>query len=175
MPNQLTLFDLVKEHIEPQPQPQPIDRYKVSTYHLKRVRTDDTTLAIHEPVKSPGDVAGSMRHIFKTDEMHKEHFFMVSLDTQNQIIAAAVVHIGTLNAAIVHPRDVFQHALLDNAANIVIGHNHPSGKTRPSDEDIKITERLVEAGNILGIHVLDHIILGEGRGNYLSMKEKGLM
>jgi DNA repair protein RadC len=110
------------------------------------------------------------------DEMsclQKEHFRTVILDTKNQIICIENISIGTLNASIVHPRDVFKAAIRNNGNSVILVHNHPSGDTSPSNEDINITKRLVEGGNLMGIKVLDHLIIGNG--NYLSMKEKNLM
>lgn len=110
------------------------------------------------------------------DEMSclfKEHFKTVILDTKNQIISIENISIGTLNASIVHPRDVFKAAIKNNGNAVILVHNHPSGDTTPSSEDINITKRLVEGGNLMGIKVLDHLIVGNG--TYLSMKEKNLM
>lgn len=110
------------------------------------------------------------------DEMsglYKEHFRTVILDTKNQIICIENISIGTLNASIVHPRDVFKAAIKNNGNSVILVHNHPSGDTTPSAEDINITKRLVEGGNLMGIKILDHLIVGNG--TYLSMKEKNLM
>lgn len=103
-----------------------------------------------------------------------ESFWIFTLDTKNHINGAFEVSRGTLNASIVHPRDVFQRAILQNANSIILMHNHPSGDPEPSREDINITKRLKEAGNLLGIRVLDHIIVGD-ENNYLSFKERNLI
>jgi DNA repair protein RadC len=105
------------------------------------------------------------------EEKDREHFIVVSLDTKNQPVSINICHIGSLNASIVHPREVMKSAILSNAASIIVGHNHPSGKTEPSREDIEVTKRLVEAGKIIGIEVLDHIIVGDE--TFTSLKEKG--
>ncbi|HEY8362708.1 MAG TPA: DNA repair protein RadC [Tissierellaceae bacterium] len=110
------------------------------------------------------------------DEMRylqKEHFRILLLDTKNQIIATEEISIGTLNASIVHPRDVFRAAIKRNANSIILLHNHPSGDPTPSNEDINITRRLLEAGNLMGIKVLDHIIIGDNK--YVSFKEANLI
>ena len=110
------------------------------------------------------------------DEMRylqKEHFRVVLLDTKNQIIVTEEISIGTLNASIVHPRDVFRAAIKRNANSIILIHNHPSGDPTPSNEDINITIRLLEAGNLIGIKVLDHIIIGDNK--YISFKEKNII
>ena len=104
----------------------------------------------------------------------KEAFSVLMLNTKNKVIGIKTVSVGTLDATIVHPREVFKSAILNSAKSIMIFHNHPSGDTKPSGEDINLTKRLVDAGNLLGIKVLDHIILGNN-GNYLSMLEDNLM
>lgn len=110
------------------------------------------------------------------DEMRflkQEHFNIAILDTKNQIIAIENISIGTLNASIVHPRDVFNVAIKRSANSIILIHNHPSGDPQPSNEDINITHRLVEVGDLLGIKVLDHVIIGDNK--YISFKEKNLI
>ncbi|MBC7088394.1 MAG: DNA repair protein RadC [Tissierellales bacterium] len=100
----------------------------------------------------------------------KEYFNIVLLDTKNQIISIENISVGSLNSSIVHPREVFKEALKKSSNSIILAHNHPSGDTTPSNEDIAITNRLIQSGEILGIKVIDHIIIGNE--NYLSMKEK---
>jgi DNA repair protein RadC len=103
----------------------------------------------------------------------KENFVMLSLDTRNNLIKKSGISIGTLNASIVHPREVFKEAIQCSAASIIIAHNHPSGDVNPSDEDIEMTKRLKEAGKILGIEILDHIIVA--RNAHYSLMEKKLV
>jgi len=103
----------------------------------------------------------------------KEHFVVFYLDIRNQVIKQDIISIGTLNASLVHPREVFEPAIQHNAAQIIIAHNHPSGDTVPSLEDKKITERLQEAGKILGIEIIDHVIVVDK--SWLSFKETGFM
>lgn len=123
-------------------------------------------------VRSPGDCHDAISEIVRLEEYPHEIFGILTLSTKNQIIGVHIVHVGTLNSSIVHPRSVYQHAILNNAASIIAFHNHPSGDPTPSREDIEVTRRLVEGGKILGIEVLDHIIEGFD-GRYVSMKEKG--
>ncbi|MCM1987752.1 RadC family protein [Methanococcoides seepicolus] len=104
-------------------------------------------------------------------ELKKEHLTALYLDTKNNIIKEEVISIGSLNANIVHPREVFKSALMESSASVILTHNHPSGDPAPSREDIAVTEKLVEGGKILGISVLDHVIIGDGR--YVSLKEEG--
>jgi DNA repair protein RadC len=105
--------------------------------------------------------------------LDKEYFKVVMLNVKNRVISVENISIGSLNSSIVHPREVFKPAIKRSSAAVILVHNHPSGDTTPSREDIEITRRLVEAGKILGIEVLDHIIFGNS--DYLSFKEKGLL
>ena len=108
-------------------------------------------------IKGPDDVADFVRSIL-TDNS-REHFVALYLDGANQVASYSIVSIGTANASMVHPREVFQRAILAGAVSIIIAHNHPSGVLTPSDEDHKVTQRLKEAGEIVGIKLLDHLII----------------
>ncbi|EZH66275.1 DNA repair protein RadC [Bacillaceae bacterium JMAK1] len=103
----------------------------------------------------------------------REHFLVLCLSSKNTPNAIHTCHIGSLNASIVHPREVLKPAILANACAIIVGHNHPSNHPTPSHEDIEITKRLVEAGNIMGIEVLDHLIICDD--TFASLKERGEM
>lgn len=103
----------------------------------------------------------------------KEHFFVISLDARNNFIGIDEISVGTLTASIVHPRETFESAIKRHAAQIIIAHNHPSGETDPSEDDLKITKRLVDSGKIMGIEVLDHLIITQN--TYMSFKEKMLI
>ncbi|MCR2045009.1 RadC family protein [Anaerosalibacter massiliensis] len=103
----------------------------------------------------------------------KEHFRIAILDTKNHIITVEDISIGNLNSSIVHPREVYNIAIKRSANSIILIHNHPSGDPTPSREDIQITNRLIETGNIVGIKVLDHIIIGDNR--YLSFRERNII
>jgi DNA repair protein RadC len=122
-------------------------------------------------IGNPQTVADTIRPAIQ--DRKKEHFQALLLDTRNTVIDNVSVTIGTLNASLVHPREVFKDAIKQSAASVIIAHNHPSGNPEPSEEDIKLTKRLVEAGRLLGIEVLDHIIIVDG--GYFSFKERGLM
>lgn len=102
----------------------------------------------------------------------KEHFITLHLDGKNRVVCLDRVSVGSLNQSIVHPREVFKSACMSGAAAILLIHNHPTGDPAPSKEDIAITNRLKECGDLLNIHVLDHIIIGE---TYLSMVEQGIL
>ncbi|WP_269919843.1 RadC family protein [Caldifermentibacillus hisashii] len=110
------------------------------------------------------------------DEMRflsQEHFVALFLNTKKQVIKKKTIFVGSLNEAIVHPREIFNEAIKHNSASIIVAHNHPSGDPTPSRPDIDVTRRLIECGNIIGIEVLDHIIIGDLK--YTSMKEKGII
>jgi len=103
----------------------------------------------------------------------KEHFVIFFLDSRNQEIKREVISVGSLNANLVHPREVFEPAVKNLAAQVILAHNHPSGDTEPSENDLELNKRLVEAGKILGIEVIDHMIIA--KNGYLSFKEKGIL
>ena len=98
---------------------------------------------------------------------------MLALDTKNKVIGVLTISTGSLNASIIHPRDVSQRAILSNAATVILVHNHPSGDPTPSPEDMELTRKLVEAGKMLDIAVLDHVVIGEGW--FISLKKCGVM
>src|SRR5215510_11482531 len=104
----------------------------------------------------------------------REHFVIMMLDQKNQVIGINTVSIGSLNASIVHPREVYKPAILSNCAALILGHNHPSGDPQPSKEDRAITQRLKEAGALLGISVLDHLVIGAD-GRYFSFADENLL
>lgn len=122
-------------------------------------------------IRSPEDGAN-----YVMEEMRfltQEHFVCLFLNTKNEVIHKQTIFIGSLNASIVHPRELFKEAFRRSAASMICLHNHPSGNPEPSREDIEVTKRLVECGRILGVDVLDHIIIGDKR--YVSLKEKGYL
>jgi len=106
-------------------------------------------------------------------DLKKEVFHCALLDTKNKLIRNEEVSVGSLSASIVHPRETFKAAIRESAAAVIFIHNHPSGDTRPSQEDILLTKRLVQAGEVLGIRVLDHIIIGDG--THFSFRDKGMI
>jgi DNA repair protein RadC len=122
-------------------------------------------------IRSPQDVSTYLMEDLRY--LQKEHFVCLFLNTKNHVIGQETLSMGSLNASIVHPREVFRAAIKRSSASIICVHNHPSGDPTPSPEDIQMTARLVEAGQIIGIEVLDHIILGDQ--NFVSLKEKGFM
>ncbi|MGM0844079.1 MAG: RadC family protein [Bacillota bacterium] len=127
----------------------------------------DDRYAIRSPEDGANYVMNDMRFL------SQEHFVCLYLNTKNQVLHKQTIFIGSLNASIVHPREVFKEAFRRSAASIICIHNHPSGDPTPSREDIEVTKRLVECGKIIGIDVLDHLIIGEKK--YVSLKEKGYL
>lgn len=119
-------------------------------------------------VNSPATIADV--YMEELRYLDQEHMKIVMLDTKNQIIGDCVLTIGTVNASLINPREVFIRALKYGAVNIIILHNHPSGDPEPSKNDILITQRLKEAGEMLGIQLLDHLVIGDGR--YISLRER---
>ena len=107
----------------------------------------------------------------KLKDYHKEHFYIIALNSRNHSIAE--VSVGSLNASVVHPREVFSEAIKNKAASVILVHNHPSGDPEPSEDDLEITKRLVEVGKIIGIEIIDHLIISQQ--SYFSFKEKQLI
>ncbi|PIV20769.1 MAG: hypothetical protein COZ69_09525 [Deltaproteobacteria bacterium CG_4_8_14_3_um_filter_45_9] len=134
-------------------------------------RQDLEPESIDFDIKDPQSVVKAIRASIK--DKAKEHFKLILLNPRNRIIGISTISIGTLNASLVHPREVFKDAITHSAASVVLAHNHPSGDPEPSEDDIKITKKLVESGKILGIEVIDHIIIG--KNNFCSYKERGLI
>lgn len=133
---------------------------RISTLKIEKIK-----------ISSPSDAA-----VVMMEEMRyykKEYFKIILLDTKNNIKKVSEISIGSLNSSIVHPREVFSEAVINSASSIILVHNHPSGESEPSNEDINLTNRLDECGKILGIKVLDHIIIGDGV--FYSFKEEGLL
>ena len=120
-------------------------------------------------VRSPEDAANIIRDFIGDSD--REKFVVLGLSTKNEPQVLQVVHTGSINASIVHPREIMKVLITSNCSCCIVGHNHPSDDVTPSQEDIDVTNRLVSAGEIIGIDVLDHVILGSNK--YLSLKEKG--
>ena len=123
-------------------------------------------------MNSPETVVKLAKGFLRMHEQTEEYMYMLCLNTKLKLNGIFEISHGNVNSSIVGAREVFQKALLGNAVSIILIHNHPSGDCKPSREDIKVTERLKEAGNIIGIDVLDHIIIGN---SYCSLKEKGYL
>ena len=153
---------------------------KPRTIKFKQIKAVYETLTVREDIEAylktgqrytaPQQISDTFQFLMKEP---KEQFITLHLDGKNRIICMDLVSIGSLNQSIVHPRSVFMTACLSSAAAIICVHNHPTGDPTPSSEDISITRRLKEAGELMGIKLLDHIIVGDG--TYLSFTERGLL
>jgi DNA repair protein RadC len=121
-------------------------------------------------IRSPADIAGPL--MMEMGLLEQEHLYTVLLDTKNYVTRVVQVYVGSLNMALVRVGEVFREAVRANSASIIVVHNHPSGDPTPSPEDVRMTEMIVEAGNLLDIDVLDHLIIGHCR--YVSLRERGL-
>ncbi|SFQ48141.1 DNA replication and repair protein RadC [Psychrobacillus psychrotolerans] len=133
---------------------------------LSQQKTDDKFT-----IRSPKDAATYL--MADMTSLNQEHFVALFLNVKNQILHKQTIFIGSLNASIVHPREIFREAVKRSAASIICAHNHPSGNPAPSTEDIDVTKRLFEAGQLMGIELLDHVIIGDHQ--FISLKEKGYM
>lgn len=130
------------------------------------------TSASRPCITRPDDVARLCGPQFRGSD--REHFWALALNTKNQLLRTIEVSVGSLNASIVHPRELFKECVKVSAASVVVVHNHPSGDPTPSGADIQLTRRLVKAGDVLGIEVLDHVVIGDG-GAHTSLRDLGLM
>ncbi len=124
-----------------------------------------------EPITDPAVAAALL--LPRLAHRRREHFGVLLLDSRNRLERQAIISVGSLNGSLVHPREVFREALIHAAASLILFHNHPSGDPTPSREDVAITGRLLSAGSLVGVEVLDHLVIGRGR--FTSMKEQGLM
>ena len=140
-------------------------------HRLTVVRERAGTYDARKQTKSSTEVVALLRPYFAP--LDREHFVVLLLDGKNKPIGYNVVSVGTLTASLVHPREVFKTAIMENAAAIVLAHNHPSGDPTPSAEDHAVTQQLVHAGDILGIRVLDHVVISEGE--HYSFCDHGTM
>jgi DNA repair protein RadC len=139
------------------------------TYSIVR----EGTPACREHIENPEKVAALARTLIPDDG--REHFIALLLDNQNRLTYSYAVSTGSLSASIVHPREVLGPAIREGAASILLAHNHPSGETTPSKEDIHLTRQLSEGAMLLGLKVHDHVIIGNGTESFLSMAERGLI
>lgn len=122
-------------------------------------------------IRSPKDAADLLMPKLRFET--KEHFMGIFLNTKNEVLKINTITIGSLDASLITPRELFREAISMSSASVIIAHNHPSGDPSPSREDIDVSKRLVQAGQMIGIEVLDHVIIGDGR--WVSLKERGLM
>lgn len=145
----------------------------ISTFSLRVVKENSGRYDINKKITRPEDIFNTLETVLSMSEMTEENLIMITLNTKNNITGLFTVSTGNLNSSIVHPREIFKRAIIQNAASIIIAHNHPSGDPTPSKEDIDVTKRIFEVGKIIGIELLDHIIIGDGK--YRSLKEQGIL
>jgi DNA repair protein RadC len=150
-----------------------MSRIQVSFERVVLVKEKVGRYELPKAIRNPEDAYKAITTLTNVQEEAQEVFGILILNTKNKVVAAHEVSRGTLNSSMVHPREIFKPAVLHNAAGIICFHNHPSGDTVPSKEDIEVTERLVAAGEILGIIVMDHIIVGDD--DYISLRDIGVM
>jgi len=137
---------------------------------LKMYIKCDSNVKVHNPEA----VAEVFREVLKNEDevdQNKEHFWSMGLNTKNRVLYLELVSLGCLTESVVHPREVFKSAIIKSAANLIFCHNHPSGEPEPSLPDITLTKKLKEGGDILGIKILDHIIVGND--NIFSFNSEG--
>lgn len=147
---------------------------KENGLELVRIRMiPDRTLRSSEPVSGVSDAVKLLTREF--GDLDREILMVVNLTNQLQVINANICSVGTLNYTVAHPRDIFKSAILSNASCCLILHNHPSGTLQSSEQDLDMTRRMVSAGKILGIEVLDHVIIGRSEMEYVSLRQEGLM
>lgn len=143
----------------------------IAAFEISRRVDSNKKWKFNRKINSPKDVAEIFIPLLR-DEL-KEKFYVICLNSSNKIIKYDLISVGTLNSSVVHPREVFKVAIENNSANIILLHNHPSGNLEPSNEDISLTKRFIEAGKYLEIQVFDHIIIGGD--SYTSLVEKGII
>jgi DNA repair protein RadC len=122
-------------------------------------------------VRTPEEAYNELKG--RSRDKKKEYFWAILLDTRNQVIKTAEISVGSLDTSIVHPRELFKEAIAASASSVIVAHNHPSGNPEASQDDIKLSKRLVEAGTVVGIEIVDHIVIGDGK--FISMKREGLL
>jgi len=149
----------------------PLNMFGLKLFQAISERYAKEKIPLKISINSPKEVVNYLRE--KLGREKKEHFMILSLDSRNHLINANNVSIGTLNANLVHPREVFAEAIKNKAVSVILVHNHPSEDSEPSEDDLKITKRIVEAGKILGIEIVDHIIVT--KNGFLSFKDKELI
>lgn len=149
-------------------------KYKTKLTENKRI-TLEKEVSMNLPVlsyaiKSPEDAANIGKYFMRIHEDTEEYLYLICMNTKNKVVGVFELSHGSVNSSLFSVREVYQKALLANAVSIILMHNHPSGDPSPSRQDVEVTKRAAEAGNLIGIELLDHIIIGD---QYCSLKEKG--
>lgn len=145
---------------------------RITKYEIKLVKEKSGNYNINKNVSSPFAAKEAINTILDLNNEHVEKFGILALDTKNNIIGVHIIFIGTINECPVYTREIIKATILNNANSIILFHNHPSGDCTPSNNDIKTTKTIIDAGKIMGVNVHDHIIVGDD--NFYSMKENGI-
>lgn len=149
-------------------------KYEYHKYRLELVRETTITSEYEHTMANPGAVRDFLVNICKLNRQPQETLMVIALNAKGKIIGYTTASIGDITSSIVHPREIFKYLIACNAAAGIICHNHPSEDPEPSTEDISVTERIVQAGEILGIKIVDHIIIGN-ETDYVSLKSEGYL
>lgn len=144
---------------------------RINFLKVVQVKESSFNYQVENKIKGPADIYAMIENVLELSNESVEHFGIVNLNTKKQVNGIHILSKGTLDTTLVHPREVFKAAMLNNSSAIILFHNHPSGDPTPSKEDYTMTKRIVEAGQLMGIDVLDHIVVGDSR--YCSFKEIG--
>jgi len=154
------------------PTPNPTRPYSIPGFRIDLVREPGVKLAGRPQARVPAEAAAMLAQYI--GEVDREVFVIAMLTIRHRVIGLHTVSVGCLTSSLVHPREVFKPAILAGSAAILAAHAHPSGDPEPSSEDISLTRRLAAAGQLLGIELLDHVILGEA-GRFVSLRERGVL
>ena len=151
----------------------PTQSYRIPIYKIALVREAALTVCQPPQLCSSAQAVSVIRtYLAETD---REHLLALTVDTRNRLIGINTVSVGSLNSSLGHPREIFKAAILQNAAGILLAHNHPSGDPTPSPDDRALTDRIKHAAELLGIRLLDHIIVGDGTERFFSFLDDGLL
>lgn len=147
-------------------------KYEYCKYRLELVKETTTVSEYEYDIRKPNDVKDFLVNICKLDRQPQETCVLIALNSKGKIIGFTTLSVGDLNSSIMHPREIFKYLITCNACAGVLGHNHPSEDPTPSDTDIESTKRIMEAGKVIGIEIVDHVIVGN-EDNYVSLKSAG--
>ena len=154
------------------PTPNPTRPYSIPGFRIALVREPGVKLAARPELRSPAEAVPMLaQYIGETD---REVFAVALLTVRHRVLGLHTVSVGCLTASLVHPREVFKPAILAGCAALLVAHNHPSGDPEPSAEDVALTRRLAAGGQLLGIEILDHLVIGEA-GRFVSLRERGVL
>jgi DNA repair protein RadC len=145
----------------------------IKKYSLRLVKETSSLYDVDKKIKTPRDIYSVLSSVYDITEEPEEVVVLVTLDIKNNVTGVMEVSRGGLNSSVLTPREVFKRAIANNAGNIILCHNHPSGDSTPSQEDIDVTKRIKDAGKIIGIDLLDHLIITEK--GFCSLKEKNII